>query len=380
MYKKIIGAVIVVSVVMGGTSVFASPGKDLRMLPIIVNGQKVRFPDTEPYVDTNGRTMVPVRFVSEKLGGEVEWEGKTQTVVINYKDKVISLPVGSTTVSVDDTTIELDTAAEIYEGRTMVPLRFVSEAMESTVKFDKDAYSVLVTDAAYAAKVASGEVKLNDWGRELSNELSEDWYKLSDLPASFYDIKKTTNWGLTNKEFMAVTPEGKTKKYIDEWSEHIRQYYATQLNFDYRTVNSDAFVDSLMENTTERGGYFNSEARAVMKDYVVWAKKNKVVSRGYADPENSLIRYELGRPIVRVYFKYMIISAVDSSQTYLDNYNPTEYSESIKLKLGVWYGGYSDVALDSTAGNMQWKDYAVNGSESMFGKGRYSYSILTSSK
>ncbi|RED63008.1 copper amine oxidase N-terminal domain-containing protein [Cohnella lupini] len=347
MYKRIIGVVIAVSVVIGGTSIFASPGKDLRMLPIIVNGQKVRFPDTEPYVDTNGRTMVPVRFVSEKLGGEVEWEGKTQTVVINYKDKVISLPVGSTTVSVDDTTIELDTAAEIYEGRTMVPLRFVSEAMESTVEFDKDAYSVLVTDAAYAAKVASGEVKVNEWGRELSNEVSEDWNKLSDVPSEFYNVKNVAISKLSNKEFMSDGSEFTEKQYIDQWSEHIRQYYAAQLNINYKTINSSAFVSSLMSNMHDRGDYYNAETGRAIEDYVSWVKKNKVVTKGYADPESSLVRYENARVIMRTYFKFMIISATDTAQTFMDNYAPTTSSDSFKLKTGVWYGRVNPRIMDS---------------------------------
>lgn len=365
---------------LGGTStvsVYASPGKDLRMLPIIVNGHKVRFPDTEPYIDTNGRTMVPVRFVSEKLGGEVTWDANTKTVGINYKGKSISLPVGSKTVSIDSTKIELDTAAEMVEGRTMVPLRFVSEAMESTVKFDNGGHAVTVTDADYQAKVDSGEVKLNDWGRELSKEESSTWFKLTDLPASFYNTKKPSSVGLSNKQFMTLNPEGKEKKYIDEWSEHIRQYYATTLNVDYRTINSTTFTEKLMSNMPDRGGDLNSQFRDIMKEYVTWAKKNKVVVRGYADPEASLIRYENSFPVVRVYFKFKIISATDMSQVFFDNHNPSTNTDALKLKKDVWYGGYSDVALDTIEANKPWMDYALYTTENMFVKGRYNYSILT---
>ncbi|MDQ0885083.1 archaellum component FlaF (FlaF/FlaG flagellin family) [Paenibacillus sp. V4I9] len=56
------------------TVTFASQSSDLRMIPVIVNGQKVKFPDTEPYIDGNGSTMVPVRFVSEVLSSEVVWD------------------------------------------------------------------------------------------------------------------------------------------------------------------------------------------------------------------------------------------------------------------------------------------------------------------
>jgi len=63
MLKKIIAAVAATTLMFGGSMispVSAVPGKDLQMIPIIVNGQKVKFPDTEPYINTDGRTMVPV--------------------------------------------------------------------------------------------------------------------------------------------------------------------------------------------------------------------------------------------------------------------------------------------------------------------------------
>ncbi|WP_138756577.1 copper amine oxidase N-terminal domain-containing protein [Paenibacillus sinopodophylli] len=375
MYKKIIGAMVAVSMVVGGTSVMASPGKDLRILPIIVNGHKVQFPDTEPYIDTNGRTMVPVRFVSEKLGGDVTWDVATKTVGIKYKGQNITLPVGSKTVSIDSTMIELDTAAEMYEGRTMVPLRFVSEAMESKVSFDQGAHSVLVSDDAFLSKVKSGSIKLDDWGRQLNGEVSTEWNKLSDLPSSFYNIKKMDSY-ISNKEYFAMGGESRNKKYIDQWSEHVRQYYATMLNVNYKTINTAIFAKSLVSNMVDRGDYYRAEATRGFEEFAEWAKKNKLVTKGYADPENSMIRYENGWTVMRTYFKFMVVSAEDSSQTFMDNYDVSSSSDSYKLKLGVWYGGYSDVALSSNLGNRQWTNTRLSSTESMFKKGRYSYSIL----
>ena len=74
MFKKTIATLVAATVIFGGVMsipAMAAPGKDLHILPVIVNGQKVKFPDTEPYINTDGRTMVPVRFVSEMLGAEV---------------------------------------------------------------------------------------------------------------------------------------------------------------------------------------------------------------------------------------------------------------------------------------------------------------------
>ncbi|QGQ98816.1 hypothetical protein EHS13_30030 [Paenibacillus psychroresistens] len=74
MLKKTIATAVVLAVISSTTSLAATelpaPVKGQMMIPVIVNGLKVLFPDTEPFIDDNGRTMVPVRFVSEKLGGE----------------------------------------------------------------------------------------------------------------------------------------------------------------------------------------------------------------------------------------------------------------------------------------------------------------------
>ncbi len=190
MMKKLVASMMTLAVVLLGlsTNVYAEPGDDLRIIPIIVNGHKVRFPDTEPYINTDGRTMVPVRFVSEKLGADVEWDNETQTVHIIHDQKTISMTIGSREVTVNGETIRLDTAAELYEGRTMVPLRFVSEVLDSTVEWDQAAHAVKVTDKEYQKKIDSGEVELDQWGREIS-KLHPDsyWLRLSDLEGTeFY--------------------------------------------------------------------------------------------------------------------------------------------------------------------------------------------------
>ncbi len=57
-------------------------------IKIIVNGQQVEMDDkVKPFI-YEGRTMVPVRFVSEALGADVDWDGNTNTVIINSKNNI----------------------------------------------------------------------------------------------------------------------------------------------------------------------------------------------------------------------------------------------------------------------------------------------------
>jgi alkaline phosphatase len=83
-----------------------------------------------------GRTMVPIRFVGESLGAEVQWEPSTETVKILKGKTVITLKIGETAAKINDKKIELDVAPIIESGKTMVPIRFIGEAFGADVKWD----------------------------------------------------------------------------------------------------------------------------------------------------------------------------------------------------------------------------------------------------
>lgn len=99
-----------------------------------VNGNKVTFPDGQPIIEA-GRTLVPVRFIAEALGYDVDWIQETKTVTINNGQ--ILLLIGSNTATVNGGQVEIDVPAKLIvtDGmtRTYVPLRFVSETLNCTV-------------------------------------------------------------------------------------------------------------------------------------------------------------------------------------------------------------------------------------------------------
>jgi|GEM_PF-666750 len=100
--------------------------------------------DAAPYI-TAGRTLVPVRFVSEALGADVEWIEEKRQVVIRDGGKEIVLTVGSFAVTVDGAEQALDCAPEQRPGCVFVPLRFVSETLGATVEYDAATQAVTIT-------------------------------------------------------------------------------------------------------------------------------------------------------------------------------------------------------------------------------------------
>lgn len=92
--------------------------------------------DVPPYINSKSkRTMVPLRVISEALESEVNWDQKTQTVTITRKDQVIKLVVNQKSAKINGKNVALDAAAEVKNGRTLVPIRFIAENFGATVNW-----------------------------------------------------------------------------------------------------------------------------------------------------------------------------------------------------------------------------------------------------
>jgi hypothetical protein len=89
-----------------------------------------------PPVIEKGFTLVPLRFISESFGAEVQWNGALQVITIIYQTHAIQLQVGSTVAVVDNSIVKLDAPPKIINGRTLVPIRFISETFGAEVLWD----------------------------------------------------------------------------------------------------------------------------------------------------------------------------------------------------------------------------------------------------
>lgn len=93
----------------------------------------------------NGRTLVPIRFVTEELGGKVDWKDKEKRVIIQKDNLLVNLKINSLLVSYEDGQKNyslMDVEPKIIDGRTFVPLRFVGNALGVGVEWDEDTRTV----------------------------------------------------------------------------------------------------------------------------------------------------------------------------------------------------------------------------------------------
>ena len=113
---------------------------------INVNGisQKIDAQGSKPIIN-NGRTLLSIRTLIESLGGQVEWDAKEKKISIYLNGHSIILWIGKTTAIVDGSKATLDVAPEIINGRTYLPLRFVSENLGCTVEWDGTTKTITIT-------------------------------------------------------------------------------------------------------------------------------------------------------------------------------------------------------------------------------------------
>ena len=103
--------------------------------------------DAEPFINPEaGRTLVPLRFIGEALGADVDWDPENQRVNIKQGEKEINLTIDSLDVYINGNPQIIDCAPVIMPpGRTFVPLRFISETLEAEVVYDPETGQILIT-------------------------------------------------------------------------------------------------------------------------------------------------------------------------------------------------------------------------------------------
>ncbi len=129
-------------------------GENMTMLRVgkeiyFVNDERSRL-DAAPMVE-NGRTLLPLRFVAQAMGGEVSWDSSDQKVTIVKDEDVIHLWIGSNLASVNGDLEWIDPDNESVKAvvvpganRTMVPVKFVAEALGADIFWDQDTKTITI--------------------------------------------------------------------------------------------------------------------------------------------------------------------------------------------------------------------------------------------
>lgn len=117
---------------------------------VIIRGSRIEF-DVPPKI-IDGRTMVPMRKIFETLNAVVDWIPEAQLILASKDSEIIAMEIGKNFLTVTDVetgvskNIELDVPPQIFDSRTLVPVRAISEALNMKVSWDSETRIVTIED------------------------------------------------------------------------------------------------------------------------------------------------------------------------------------------------------------------------------------------
>lgn len=100
----------------------------------------------------NDRAFIPVRSLIENIGGSAEWDDVTKTASLNYKDNEIRLTVNSNTAYFNGSSTTLDVVPVIVNGRTMLPVRFIAESFGFDVEWNSESRIITISSAVASSE------------------------------------------------------------------------------------------------------------------------------------------------------------------------------------------------------------------------------------
>ena len=177
-----------------------------KSISLQINGSEISAEVPPTVID--GRTMVPVRAIFEAVGANIDFDAETKTITARNGDTTVNMTVGANAVTVNNKEVQLDAPAVIVNVRTLAPARFVAETFGYTVQWDAE----------------NKIVKIN--GKESSTETTTETTTVTTTETSTETTTETTT---------KATATSSSKKYYDEYSDVL----------DYGTFSGANLVDKM---------------------------------------------------------------------------------------------------------------------------------------
>ncbi|MDR9855700.1 copper amine oxidase N-terminal domain-containing protein [Paenibacillus sp. VCA1] len=243
---------------------------------VSVNGRDVQFPDEPPYVDQRSNlTMVPLAFVSDKLGAATKWDGTLKQITITLNRDTVMLVIGDHHALVNGKRVDFEGSAVLKNGRTMVPLRFISEALHANVDWQPARHLVsIMTSVAHVPKgtwiwdsriIKQDQDKIINFAK--TKGVTSIYLQVDrDLGPAIYEdfIRKATSEGIQVEAL-----EGRPEWVYKSKQEDIQKFIAW-----VKTYNASAHPEARF-----MGLHFDIEPYALSE----WTKDNKSILESWMD-------------------------------------------------------------------------------------------------
>lgn len=164
---------------------------------VVLDGRDLLF--EVPPVNENGTVLVPLRGIFEALGARVDWDGATRTVISTRGNTTVKLTIGYRTAFVNGDQVDLRVPSMVVRGSTLVPLRFVSEALGAHVTWDSITQTVIIKSYGWPVKDTYENIRFTEIDPAEAPAEIERWVERSKR----YELAQSKSLG--GKTYLLVT-------------------------------------------------------------------------------------------------------------------------------------------------------------------------------
>ena len=231
-----------------------------KPVSVKINNENVVFKDVAPFIDSNNRTLVPLRFISQELGAQVEWDQVSGTATIMKDDMKVILTVGQTTMIVNGKTKEMDTKPTMQNGRLFVPVKYIGELLNVEVNWLAKENTVAITPGITGEEVVAKVNDLTITAKEILDQLEYEMMTIQyqyQYDDSFFETEEAkqyieerkgelVDYIIKNKVALIKGRELKLEPTVAEVNnelDKIKADYETAAEFEKALVNSGLTVE-----------------------------------------------------------------------------------------------------------------------------------------
>ncbi|MCR8659515.1 copper amine oxidase N-terminal domain-containing protein [Paenibacillus endoradicis] len=222
-----------------------SAANNLSIIKVYVDGEQLVF-DIDP-IQTEGTTLVQFTTVFKALGLQYSWDQKTKTVTGYNDDITLKLTIGNKTAIVNGEKVTLLVAPKVVNGNTLIPLRFVSEATGADVEWNKDTRTITIE--SFYIPLVFETTTLSDaaWGMTMKQVKAVEYGKLfsSDTDYLFFGGIYLAGYDAVVEYTFANNKLGRATYYLNNYFEDNMDYiYATyDLYYELEAAFGEPILD-----------------------------------------------------------------------------------------------------------------------------------------
>lgn len=273
----------------------------------LINGQKESA--VKPIVK-DGRTLVPLRLISEGFGAVVDFNTKSQSIRIQYSNKTILMKIKNKNITIDGKTVAMDVPANIYNGSTYIPLRYIGEALNKKVVYQKSTKT-----QPYRLVII----------RDVNTSTIEE-SKLISIYGLTYEGKNV----IYSDKYLVVIKENNKLRVSNNFNDFD--------DFSYHVTNNDKQLGDIWFKTEKSDFYLNYDFNTTQK-FILYQVNGESISRVAAEkvPIKSVKTY-LGNVYYLTQYQRGLLNADQTTNLKYATHNNGQWSSDYLGKPGFYYG------------------------------------------